>query len=374
MSTNAISSPFVRAFKAEANEVAGTATVSADSLNQSPFGSPMLEPKESGKFNLALEKLSELYTIYDWFFTANPEIKIEKLQGKIDEIDEYLKPHMEKNKAIVQYIRGKSFNCLKKYAAEAETCLREATELDPTNSSAWCALGVCVWKKGDKELARKCFLTSIECEENKENLLELSMLSRQMPEEKRTNISQSVDLAKRAISLDLSDHKSWYIMGNAWCASFFYSHTVTDIQKALSAYKRSESLGGAIVNPDLHCNKGNLLRYLQDYVSALHCYRLAQSIDPCLEGIDELIQSTEMFLGKVIELTESGGHMKKRKALEAARHLQEYSARVNEAVKSASAADPSSPIVAVANAVSELQKGVNIGKFLALKVNRGNSR
>ena len=130
-----------------------------------------------------------------------------------------------------------------------------SVKLDPLNSDAWTSLGNCLWKKGDKELAKNCLIESINQRKNKEALWELSIMLRQIKTDKST-VEESLKLAKQAIELDLNDHKSWYIYGNALCASYFYvSFGIKDLQKSLHAYRQSEKLGGSC-NPDLFFNKG----------------------------------------------------------------------------------------------------------------------
>ena len=88
------------------------------------------------------------------------------------------------------------------------------------------------------------------------------------------------------MSLDITDHTSWYYLANSWYIRFFTipNNTTEDLTRALTAYKKSESLGGTI-NPDLCYNRGNIEKYLQHYDSALSNYSNAIQIDPALKNV-----------------------------------------------------------------------------------------
>lgn len=70
----------------------------------------------------------------------------------------------------------------------------------------------------------------------------MSILTRQIiskDQKLSTSIDESINLAKQAIQLDLSYHKSWYVLGNANCTRFFsVTNDITDLNKAFAAYKR----------------------------------------------------------------------------------------------------------------------------------------
>jgi hypothetical protein len=90
------------------------------------------------------------------------------------------------------------------------------------------------------------------------------------------------------------------------------SHDVTDLKKAVVAYDRSEKLGGGI-NPDLYFNRGNVLRYLQEYDAACSAYRRSKEIDPHMQGVEEAIDNITDFLVRTAELVASGGKLKKKR-------------------------------------------------------------
>ena len=62
-----------------------------------------------------------------------------------------------RNKAQLQYLRGKILNVTPKYSPEAEEALGKAVKLDPRLVEAWNHLGECYWKKEDVSAAKNCF-------------------------------------------------------------------------------------------------------------------------------------------------------------------------------------------------------------------------
>ena len=79
-----------------------------------------------------------------------------------------------------------------------------------------------MWKKKAIDNAINYYKKALEIEpKNKTSLRSLSMIIRtketQSIEEKQKISQESLDYAKKAISLDLQDSFSWYIYGNALC-------------------------------------------------------------------------------------------------------------------------------------------------------------
>eukprot|EP01042_Synura_sphagnicola_P029131 gene29131-37585_t len=182
---------------------------------------------------------------------------------------------------------------------------------------------------------------------------------RQIKTDKST-VEESLKLAKQAIELDLNDHKSWYIYGNALCASYFYvSFGIKDLQKSLHAYRQSEKLGGSC-NPDLFFNKGNVHLYLQEYNHAIASFHRAYSIDPSLTAAREAIQETQQLHNKVTEIIQSGGGIRQKRKEE-----------LRTLLETASAALPTSA------RFSTLRPGDNAGATLLLRsivpVSKGNT-
>ena len=88
-----------------------------------------------------------------------------------------------------------------------------------------------MWKKKSIDIAINYYKKALELDpKNKTALRSLSMIIRsneaQSIEEKQKIAQESLDYAKKAISLDMSDGFSWYIYGNA----FFYKAFIDKTQ------------------------------------------------------------------------------------------------------------------------------------------------
>jgi len=117
-------------------------------------------------------------------------------------------------KAHLLYLRGKVLDFMPEYTKQAEENLSKAIKLQPTKTEAWDALGHVYWKKNDLTASRKCFEGSLEQNENnKETIRNLSMVCRQIQEtddkKRKDNFALSIQLANKAVALDLKDPQSW---------------------------------------------------------------------------------------------------------------------------------------------------------------------
>lgn len=65
----------------------------------------------------------------------------------------------------------------------------------------------------------------------------LRMLEESNSEQKKKNYQQSIQLASKAVGLDLLDSQSWYVLGNAHLTNFFVCNgDVAELSLALKAY------------------------------------------------------------------------------------------------------------------------------------------
>lgn len=56
-------------------------------------------------------------------------------------------------------------------------------------------------------------------------------------EDRKKNYTESIALAKKSISLDMTDSQSWYVLGNAHLTNFFTNNESTkELESALRAY------------------------------------------------------------------------------------------------------------------------------------------
>ncbi len=241
------------------------------------------------------------------------------------------------------YIRGKAYSCLETHAPQAEALLTKAAKLSPTNCDIWTSLGLCLWKKDNKSDAKLCLEEAINRAKNtgnpslcKDALRELSILIRQMSAEdyntyaneniqtvsnqtdaassstklvSKNFIDESIKLAKEAVQLDLNDHKSWYVLGNAYNYKFFATlNDINDIIKALGLYNKAEGLPNGKSNPDLYYNRGNLLRFLQIYDKAISDYNMAFKLDSSFIETADSIQSINEYQAYVVEVISKLNH------------------------------------------------------------------
>lgn len=127
------------------------------------------------------------------------------------------------SKGYVAYVHGKALEAHDSYSKEAEDLLSKAVKLDPANVDAWNCLGQCFWKKKDLAAARDCFNGALAQKPNPESLRLLSMLLRQMGDteaERAANVAESVNKAKEAIKMDVSDTESWCTSPAAACVGY----------------------------------------------------------------------------------------------------------------------------------------------------------
>lgn len=159
------------------------------------------------------ELLATLDSIDRTYFNKD---RFKLLKTKIDEITAILdsKPiefvQNKKEKADLLFLRGKALDYLPEYSKGAEEFLSKAIKLLPSKHEAWDALGHTYWKKRDLAAAKKCFEGSLEQnDKNKDALRHLSMVLRMQEEpnaeQKKKNYVESIQLATKAVSLDLGD-------------------------------------------------------------------------------------------------------------------------------------------------------------------------
>lgn len=145
--------------------------------------------------------LAQLSGLKDWCFDDDKDARVLRLQQTIAALlheEDYFR-------------RGLLLNLSDHYDEEAERLLTRHVKLHPDHTDGWNQLGLCLWKKGSKELAHKCYLRSLSVAANLHALQDLSMLLRQLvdPASPQEHVLQSVDYAHQAIELDCHNHKSW---------------------------------------------------------------------------------------------------------------------------------------------------------------------
>uniref|UniRef100_A0A3Q2PQA2 Tetratricopeptide repeat domain 5 n=1 Tax=Fundulus heteroclitus TaxID=8078 RepID=A0A3Q2PQA2_FUNHE len=291
----------------------------------------MAEKEESGEagedkteLQIIKELVDELYTFRDCYFETHGVEEAVRKDGDVKQkMEQTLKKLEEKedglkHKAEFLLQKGRCLNVAADFSADAEECLSQAVKLDPRLVEAWNILGDQYWKKGDLIASKNCFTGALQREKNKVSLRNLSMLLRQLPaasdDEHGKHVLESVDLARDAVQLDLSDGTSWCILGNAYLSMFFLCGQNPQFsQQALSAYAKSAADRIASSTPDLHFNRANLFHYEELFGCALEGYSRAAALDPNWKEPPEKEKQLLEHLDKVTELTRNKGKVKTRR-------------------------------------------------------------
>ncbi len=274
----------------------------------------------------------------------------------------------KEQKAKIYFLRGKLLEVFHDYNKESEDCLSKSVKLNPQFMDAWNVLGHCLWKKNDLIGAKNCYTTALSLNRNKVSLRELSrvlrlidptqqitgsgttedssssrssssgsgshrtknnttsnssssshnnshndMLRQQLLTRIRIeNLKESVARAKEAIQLDMSDGESWYVLGNAYLSHYIaYSLNISDLDRALAAFRRAESSPSAIAHdPDLHYNRSMILKLLERYEEAYQGFVRAMELDPSLhEQCTVHMRDIEQLVNRSVELIDSRGQL-----------------------------------------------------------------
>ncbi|KAH3743354.1 tetratricopeptide repeat protein 5 [Pelomyxa schiedti] len=252
----------------------------------------------------------------DWACSAGCGLErgqyIKVLITKIIEImHKFPQPELEDiaTRARLSYLEGRTLNLEEEYNPAAETLLSKAVKLDPKNASAWVALGECFAKKGDPSTAHHCFSSALALNgDNVQALLCLSIVLRVLPtnneEEKIANFSQSLVLAKKAVSLNMNEPLGWYLLGNAYLTNVFINAIQhRELDNAQKAYKKALSLG--LSSPDLCHNWALIQQYQGDYESAAQQYLRARTLEPSW-NMSSLAQMEDKLLRIRTKLSEIG--------------------------------------------------------------------
>uniref|UniRef100_A0A672M5T8 Cell division cycle protein 27 homolog n=1 Tax=Sinocyclocheilus grahami TaxID=75366 RepID=A0A672M5T8_SINGR len=282
--------------------------------------------KKAKTMFLSQELVDDLYSFRDRYFeTHGVEDAGRKQNDVAQEMAKTLKRLEEKEdlyKHSAQFLlqRGRCLNVAPGFSQTAEECLSRAVKLEPGLVEGWNTLGEQYWKKGDLTAAKTCFTGALQQSKNKVSLRSLSMVLRQLPpeedaQEQSKRILESVELARQAVQLDVTDGTSWYILGNAYISMFFTSGQNPQLsQQALSAYAQAEKIDKASsMNPDLHFNRATLFQYEEMHSSALDGYSRAAALDPGWEDAREREKQLLNYLDQVTMLMENKGKVKARR-------------------------------------------------------------
>ncbi|XP_067301709.1 tetratricopeptide repeat protein 5 [Pseudorasbora parva] len=272
------------------------------------------------------ELVDDLYSFRDRYFETH---SVEDAGRKQNDVAQEMAKTLErleekedvyKHSAQFLLLRGRCLNVSPGFSQAAEECLSRAVKLEPGLVEGWNTLGEQYWKKRDLTAAKTCFTGALQQSKNKVSLRSLSMVLRQLPpegdaQEQSKRIVESVELARQAVQLDVTDGTSWYILGNAYISMFFTSGQNPQLsQQALSAYAQAEKIDKASsMNPDLHFNRATLFQYEEMYSSALDGYSRAAALDPGWEETQEREKQLLKYLDQITMLLENKGKVKARR-------------------------------------------------------------
>ncbi|QDZ18164.1 tetratricopeptide repeat domain-containing protein [Chloropicon primus] len=178
-----------------------------------------------------------------------------------------------------------------------EDAFVEAVKLDPDNRQCWNGVAKALWKKGDLQSAQLCYQKSLENSRDKKAYQDLSMLQRQLAkgekhEESKKMIEESLSNAKAAVSLDVQDSHSWFILGNAYLVLAFSTATGERdelINKSLKTYKHAMKVHESEnFNADLKFNYGVVSKYLERHTDALDAFDYCDRVEPELNAGEEI--------------------------------------------------------------------------------------
>ncbi|KAK3579170.1 hypothetical protein CHS0354_022707 [Potamilus streckersoni] len=264
--------------------------------------------------------VDDLYDYRDHYLERNglekAAQKPQDVQQKMNEILQLLEELKDgiKNKAEFCMLKGKVLNVQSHYDSQAEECLSKAIKLDPKLVEAWNNLGECYWKKGEIPSAKNCFTGALTHSKNKFSLRSLSMVLRQLsgsPAERAKLTEESVEKAREAVQLDITDGESWLILGNAYLSMFFMvGQNPKFLKQAMSAYSQAEKDTVTKNNADLHFNRAMAYKYQEEYQLALEGFNLAARLDPSWSEPTEQENKLMVFLTNVTELMDAKGKIK----------------------------------------------------------------
>ncbi|XP_044747786.1 tetratricopeptide repeat protein 5-like [Coccinella septempunctata] len=222
------------------------------------------------------------------------------------------------NKAKYFFMKGALLNVVPEYSKDAENLLSKAIKLDRKLVEAWNELGDCYWKNDEVKKSKSCFEGALKERKNKVSLRNLSMLSRQevviSQAECIANVEKGLNYAKEAVKLDAQDGLSWSCLGNAHLSYFFHVQQNPKILKqAISAYFQAEKDIVARSSPDLHYNKGIMLKYKEEFKEALESFKKSSLYDPTWDRPKKREQQLIEYLNNIEELVSTKGKMKTKK-------------------------------------------------------------
>eukprot|EP01028_Stygiella_incarcerata_P005078 TRINITY_DN2180_c0_g1_i1.p1 TRINITY_DN2180_c0_g1~~TRINITY_DN2180_c0_g1_i1.p1 ORF type:complete len:434 (-),score=118.25 TRINITY_DN2180_c0_g1_i1:70-1371(-) len=195
----------------------------------------------------------------------------------------------------------------KQDVSEAHELLTKAVRLNPSIGDAWLSLGRVFIQKNEVENARECFQKAVDKERSVVPLRELSRCLRMIGKEK---LIESLSIAKEAVSKNVTDPESWYLLGNVLLSCGFQNlyeregdpSSVIHVDSCLRAYSQAQRLG--MNHPDLWGNRGSVEKYILRWNAAWQSFNRAIALDGQLVSAIVGKREIESVLRKAHEVFE----------------------------------------------------------------------
>lgn len=283
----------------------------------------------------------------------------------MQEIDRLTHDLEGKEKTITWSLgRGRALNVKDEFSDEAFELLSRAVKLNPKLTVAWVELGNCYWKKSEMELALNCYQSAYNLDpRHKECLRCMSVVLRSLKGEKDRfeNLKRSLDLAKEAVEVDMTDGSSWTILGNAYLIMYCYSPTqdMSLLRQSKISYTRAKLDPVEASHPDFMYNYANLLQLEEDYQEAIDLLRNSVLMDPKWKEPQQRLDSILTCLREV-------SHMVQKKSSLKPKRLEAFAQELKSNPKLLGPFGDQTTVCR--KRISELSEGQNVNSFLVVKV------
>lgn len=320
--------------------------------------------------------------------------RVKKIRENLDQATALLdtKPidlvNNKKEKADLLYLKGRALDFLPEYTKQSEDLLSKSLKLLPSKKEAWDALGHVYWKKCDLPAAKNCFESSLEQDPNNTEILRnLSMVFRQLKnvegDERKANFAKSIELAKKAVALGMTDSQSWCkwianflninmlilflcvdVLGNAHFTNFFVNNEdIEQLELALKAYAQTERQMTE-PNPDLFFNRATIFEYLERYGEAVRDYNVAHSIDPNLNANNKAGAIID-FVVSTCNLVQSRSASKSKKNVDMSRSIPSH---IEGELRFPMPEEQKTPVTYAIGTISNFAVGVNEGAIMSARI------
>ncbi|RWS11138.1 tetratricopeptide repeat protein 5-like protein [Dinothrombium tinctorium] len=249
---------------------------------------------------------------------ANKEKEVNaKLEETLRELNDARNECETADKALYYMLYGKALNVKSTFDPLAYELLSKSIKLNPKLTEAWNQLGECYWKKGDLKAAFDCFEGSLkQNKKDKVALRNLSMLLRQIGEnhkEKQANLLKSLEIAKEAVAVDVTDGMSWYNLGNA-CFNLFFASSNRDWMKQCKvAYGKAIVDPVASSQPDFIFNYAICLQYEEMFQESLEYFSKASLLDPSWNEPRVIEFYLQNFIRDIHDMIAKKGSLKQKR-------------------------------------------------------------